>query len=196
VLTNKTVSDDSKKCRLVRVGWLAYSGHIIASGLQAGDGRSRLDVRAAERKNYRNGSYRRRCHVKRLGELHIEVPRERNGPRNVLAKVPQRMRGEVADRIRDVFYAPSREKARVAFDGVATDYESTIPSAVGCMRASLDACLTFYSFPEHEWMGLRTTNSIEREQGVQAETKPMEVLAGERSAYTLLCFMALKIEQF
>jgi putative transposase len=62
--------------------------------------------------------------------------------RNVLAKVPQKMRGEVAHRIRDVFYAPSREKARVAFDGFATDYESIIPSAVGCMRASLDACLT------------------------------------------------------
>ncbi len=57
--------------------------------------------------------------------------------RNVLAKVPQKMRGDVADRIRDVFYAPSREKARAAFDRIATDYESTIPSAVGCLRASL-----------------------------------------------------------
>lgn len=116
--------------------------------------------------------------------------------RNVLAKVPQKMRREVADHIRDVFYAPSREKARAAFDRFATDYESTIPSAVGCMRATLDACLTFYSFPEHEWMGLRTTNSIERvNKEFKRRTKPMEVLAGERSAYTLLCFVALKIEQ-
>ena len=64
------------------------------------------------------------------------------------------------------------------------------------MRASLDTCLTFYSFPEHEWMGLRTTNSIERvNKEFKRRTKPMEVLAGERSAYKLLCFVALKIEQ-
>jgi putative transposase len=47
--------------------------------------------------------------------------------------------------------------------------------------------LTFYSFPEHEWMGLRTTNSIERvNKEFKGRTKPMEVLAGERSAYKLL----------
>jgi putative transposase len=116
--------------------------------------------------------------------------------RNVLAKVPQKMRGDIADRIRDVFYAPSREKAREAFDRFAADYESSIPSAVGCMQTSLENCLTFYSFPDHEWMGLRTTNSIERvNKEFKRRTKPMEVLAGERSAYTLLCFVALKLEQ-
>jgi putative transposase len=116
--------------------------------------------------------------------------------RNVLAKAPQKMRRETADRIRDVFYAPSREKARAAFERFATDYESAIPSAVGCMQASLEKCLTFYSFPEHEWMGLRTTNSIERvNKEFKRRTKPMEVLAGERSAYKLLCFVASKIEQ-
>ena len=116
--------------------------------------------------------------------------------RNVLAKVPRTMRQEIADRIRDIFYAPSRQKARAAFEQFATAYESAIPSAVGCMRVSLENCLTFYSFPEHEWMGLRTTNSIERvNKEFKRRTKPMEVLAGERSAYKLLCFVALKIEQ-
>lgn len=116
--------------------------------------------------------------------------------RNVLAKVPRKMRREVADRIRDVFYAPSREKARAAFEQFCKNYESALPSAVGCMRASLDKCLSFYSFPQHEWMGLRTTNSIERvNKEFKRRTKPMEVLAGEGSAYKLLCFVALKLEQ-
>lgn len=115
--------------------------------------------------------------------------------RNVLAKVPQKMRAEVADRIRDVFYAPSRPKAHGAFEQFAKAYEAALPSAVGCLRTSLESCLTFYSFPEHEWMGLRTTNSIERvNKEFKRRTKPMEVLAGEKSAYKLLCFVALKME--
>jgi putative transposase len=115
--------------------------------------------------------------------------------RNVLAKVPQKMRAELADRVRDVFYAPSRQKAHAAFEQFAQDYESALPSAVGCLRASLEKCLTFYTFPEHEWMSLRTTNSIERvNKEFKRRTKPMEVLAGERSAYKLLCFVALKLE--
>lgn len=116
--------------------------------------------------------------------------------RNVLAKVPKSMKGAVADRVRDVFYAANRANARAAFEQFVTDYEPTIPSAVACLRASLEKCLTFYSFPEHEWMGLRTTNAIERvNKEFKRRTKPMEVLAGERSAYALLCFVALKIEQ-
>lgn len=115
--------------------------------------------------------------------------------RNVLAKVPQKMRAEVADRIRDVFYASGCDRARAAFELMVSDYESRVPSAIACMRASLDRCLTFYSFPEHEWMGLRTTNSIERvNKEFKRRTKPMEILAGEASAYKLLCFVALKLE--
>ena len=116
--------------------------------------------------------------------------------RNVLGKVPHKLRGQVADQLRDVFYASSREKARAAFERFASDYRSTIPSAVSCLRSALEQCLTFYSFPEEEWMGLRTTNAIERvNKEFRRRTKPMEVLAGERSAYVLLCFVALKLEQ-
>lgn len=45
-------------------------------------------------------------------------------------------------------------------------------------------------------MGLRTTNAIERmNKEFKRRTEPTEILAGERSAYTILCFVALKIEQ-
>ncbi len=37
-----------------------------------------------------------------------------------------------------------------------------IRSAVRCQDKSLDACLTFFNFPEGEWVSLRTTNIIER----------------------------------
>jgi len=44
-------------------------------------------------------------------------------------------------------------------------------------------------------VSLRTTNVIERvNKEFKRRTKPMEILAGEKSAYRLLSFIALKLE--
>jgi putative transposase len=115
--------------------------------------------------------------------------------RNVLCKVPKSLKKDVADRLRDVFYASSREKAKINFHLFIEKYEETIPSAVKSLKNNIDNCLTFYSFPEEEWISLRTSNTIERvNKEFKRRTKPMEILAGEESAYRLLSFVALKME--
>lgn len=115
--------------------------------------------------------------------------------RNVLAKVPQKFKEAVADGMRSIFYASSREKAREFFSEFKAKWEAQIPSAVKCLEKSLNACLTFFNFPEEEWISLRTTNIIERlNKEFRRRTKPMEIVAGERSCYTLLAFIALKME--
>ena len=101
----------------------------------------------------------------------------------------------VADGMRSIFYASSREKAREFFAEFKAKWEIQLPSAVRCLEKSLDACLTFFNFPEDEWISLRTTNIIERlNKEFKRRTKPMEIVAGERSCYTLLAFIALKME--
>jgi len=115
--------------------------------------------------------------------------------RNVLAKVPQKFKEPVADGMRSIFYASSREKAREFFSEFKAKWEAQIPSAVKCLEKSLDACLAFFNCPEEEWISLRTTNIIERlNKEFKRRTKPMEIVAGERSCYTLLAFIALKME--
>lgn len=115
--------------------------------------------------------------------------------RNVICKAPRKMKGKVADSLRDIFYASSKKKALEQFEAFIKEYEPTIPSAVKSLKSSIDSCLTFYSFPKEEWISLRTTNSIERvNKEFKRRTKPMEILAGEESAYRLLCFVALKME--
>ena len=115
--------------------------------------------------------------------------------RNVLAKVPQKFKQAVADGMRSIFYASSREKAREFFAEFKAKWEIQIPSAVKCLEKSIDACLTFFNCPEEEWISLRTTNIIERlNKEFKRRTKPMEIVAGERSCYTLLAFIALKME--
>jgi putative transposase len=115
--------------------------------------------------------------------------------RNVLAKVPRKLKKTIGDEIRSIFYASSRKKALAFFRQFKAHWEKQIPSAVKCLENSLETCLTYLQFPEEEWICLRTTNVIERvNKEFKRRTKPMEILAGERSCYTLLAFICLKME--
>jgi len=115
--------------------------------------------------------------------------------RNVLAKVPQKFKESIGDEMRSIFYASSKEKAMELFGQFKGKWENQLLSAVKCLEKSLDACLTFFNFSEQEWISLRTSNIIERlNKEFKRRTKPMEIVAGERSCYTLLAFIALKME--
>jgi putative transposase len=115
--------------------------------------------------------------------------------RNVLAKVPRKLKETIADEIRSIFYASSRSKAMEFFHTFKGKWERELPSAVRCLENSLEACLKYLNFPEEEWVCLRTTNVVERiNKEFKRRTKPMEILAGERSCYTLLAFVCLKME--
>lgn len=115
--------------------------------------------------------------------------------RNVLAKVPQKLKQEVADDIRSIFYASSKKKALDFFQSFRERWDKELPSAVKCLDRSIDSCLTFFHFPEEEWISLRTTNVIERlNKEFKRRTKPMEIVAGEQACYTLLAFICIKME--
>jgi len=115
--------------------------------------------------------------------------------RNILAKVPKKLKKEIADEVRSIFYASSKKKAIQFFEDFKAEWEKEIPSAIKCLERSLQACLTYLDFPQEEWVCLRTTNVIERvNKEFKRRTKSMEILAGERSCYTLLAFICLKME--
>ncbi len=115
--------------------------------------------------------------------------------RNVLAKVPKKLKKTVADEVRSIFYASSKSKALVFFEQFKSRWQKELPSAVKCLENSLESCLAYLQFPEEEWICLRTTNVIERvNKEFKRRTKPMEIVAGERSCYTLLAFVCLKME--
>ena len=115
--------------------------------------------------------------------------------RNVLAKVPKKLKKAVADDIRSIFYASSKQKAMGFFDIFREKWQRDFPSAVKCLENSIEACLTYLMCPEEEWISLRATNIIERlNKEFKRRTKPMEIVAGENACYTLLAFICLKME--
>lgn len=115
--------------------------------------------------------------------------------RNVIAKVPRKLKKEVADDLRSIFYASAKEKAVIFYKAFKEKWNKEIPSAVKSLEQSIDACLTFFQFPEEEWTSLRTTNIVERlNKEFKRRTKSMEIVAGENACYRLLTFISLKME--
>ena len=115
--------------------------------------------------------------------------------RNVLAKVPQKLKQPVADDMRSIFYASGKAKALEFARQFNERWQKEVPSAVKCLQNSLDSCLTFFDFPKEEWISLRTSNAIERlNKEFKRRIKPMEIVAGENACYTLLAFISIKME--
>ena len=115
--------------------------------------------------------------------------------RNVLAKVPKKYKQQVADGIRSIFYASSKKKSLSFYEDFKTEWEPIVPSAVSSLDQTIESCLTFFNYPQEEWVSLRTTNIIERlNKEFKRRTKPMEIVAGEQACYTLLAFISLKME--
>ncbi|HIH97157.1 MAG TPA: hypothetical protein HA348_06750 [Thermoplasmata archaeon] len=57
----------------------------------------------------------------------------------------------------------------------------------------MDACLTFFNFPQGEWISFRTTKILEPlNKEFKRRTTPMEIVAGGR--YLHLTFICLKME--
>ena len=58
--------------------------------------------------------------------------------RNVLAKVPKKIKQGVADGMRSIFYASSKEKAKEFFGQFKERWENEVPSAVKSLESSLE----------------------------------------------------------
>jgi putative transposase len=81
---------------------------------------------------------------------------------NVLGYVPTAQQESVEPELKAIFYQDNREKADQAVAAFIEKYGKVYPTAIECLNRDLEACLTFYAFPQAHWKTIRTTNVIER----------------------------------
>jgi putative transposase len=113
--------------------------------------------------------------------------------RNVLAKVPRKLKKTVADEVRSIFYASTKKKALTFFEQFKATWERELLSAVKCLENSLESCLTYLQFPQEEWVCLRTTNVIERVNNeFKRRTKPWRSSQGRSPAIRSWLLYALR----
>lgn len=202
------LSDGISKVPVLVIIGVALNGQKLVLGLQSGDKESAANWREFFRDLKSRGLQGNRIELgimdglpgleKVFGEEFPKAGIQRcqvHVARNVLAKVPRKLKQAVADDMRSVFYASSKKKAWAFHEAFVKKWERDVPSAVKCLQGSVKACLTYLDFPEEEWISLRTTNVIERlNKEFKRRTKPMEIVPGEQSCYRLLAFISLKME--
>jgi putative transposase len=81
---------------------------------------------------------------------------------NVLGYIPSSQQEAVEAELKAIFYQDSREKADQEVAAFVEKYSKPYPTAIECLQRDLEACLTFYAFPQAHWKTIRTTNVIER----------------------------------
>ena len=80
---------------------------------------------------------------------------------NVLDKIPSSLQGKAKKMIHDIYLAPTKMDANVAFDVFIEEFDLKYPKAVDSLRLHREELLSFYDFPAEQWQHLRSTNVIE-----------------------------------
>ncbi|MBI3316759.1 MAG: IS256 family transposase [Candidatus Omnitrophica bacterium] len=80
---------------------------------------------------------------------------------NVLDKMPSSLQGKAKKMIHDIYLAPAKMDANVAFDVFIEEFDLKYPKAVDSLRLHRQELLSFYDFPAEQWQHIRSTNVIE-----------------------------------
>ena len=80
---------------------------------------------------------------------------------NALDKIPSSLQGKAKKMIHDIYLAPTKMDANVAFDVFIEEFDLKYPKAVDSLRLHRQELLSFYDFPAEQWQHIRSTNVIE-----------------------------------
>jgi transposase-like protein len=113
--------------------------------------------------------------------------------RNVLTKVPQRLRARVAKQLRVIFDAPGLTEARKRLHDFAQGLGHQVPEALRCLEEGFAAATQFYAFPREHWARIRSTNGLERLHGeVKRRTRSIGAFPDRDSALRLVTAITLE----
>jgi transposase-like protein len=82
--------------------------------------------------------------------------------RNIRAKLPRAIAGDILLEVKSVYYAADRETADILAAHFIEKHSREYPTAVQCFVDDLDACLTQLKYPSGHRKFIRTTNLLER----------------------------------
>ena len=116
--------------------------------------------------------------------------------RNVLDKVPQTKRSDVAAALKTIWHQENAEEARHKAERVKEQFGRSLPAAMRTLEGALEDSLTFYVFPREHWKMLRTNNPLERlMKEIRRRTKVAEQFPHEASALLLVSARLKRIHE-
>lgn len=155
--------------------WLSFLQDMVARGLRDPllvifDGAPGLH-KAVKRMWPR--AFRQRCQVHKM--------------RNILAKLPRMMQGQMKRLIQQVFLASSHAQALKRGRALIAQFRDRYTAAMECLERDLEECVTYLRFPSAHHVRIRTTNRLERLNGEgRRRAKVIPRFPTERSCLALL----------
>jgi putative transposase len=126
-----------------------------------------------------------------------EVERQRctvHLQRNVLSRVPARLRPRVAREVAALFQASSLAAARQRLATLRARWDTELPEAMTCLQEGFAGATVFYRFPAAHWKKIRTTNGLERLHGeIKRRIRAVGAFPDRASALRLITAVALKV---
>jgi putative transposase len=114
--------------------------------------------------------------------------------RNLLGMVGRARRKELAEGLRGVFAAPSREVALRLACELAARWRASHPGVAEHLEEHVEECLTCLAFPEGHRRRIRTTNGLERlNQEIKRRTRVVRIFPNREACLRLVT--ALAVEQ-
>lgn len=114
--------------------------------------------------------------------------------KNAVNRCPETLRYAFEKMLMEVMYALSEDRARKAFLDLKAAMQKDAERAVSTIEKDLESLLVHYRFERSYWIGLKTTNPIERvNKEFKRRAKSMETM-GEQTQNALLAFTALRLE--
>lgn len=116
--------------------------------------------------------------------------------RNVLDKVPQNRRAEVAASLKTIWHQENAAEARLKATRVQEAWSRSLPAAMRTLSGALEDSLAFYAFPRGHWKMLRTNNPLERlMKEIRRRTKVAEQFPHEESALLLVTARLMRMHE-
>lgn len=126
-----------------------------------------------------------------------EAPRQRctvHLLRNVLTRVPARLRPRVVREVVALFHAKSLVVARQRLGELRARWDKELPEAMACLHDGFAAATVFYALPPAHWQKIRTTNGLERLHGeIKRRIRAVGAFPDRASALRLITAVALKV---
>ena len=113
--------------------------------------------------------------------------------RNLLGMVGRTRRGELAEGLRGVFAAPSREVALWLASELAARWRGSHPGVAEHLEEHIEECLTCLAFPESHRRRIRTTNGLERlNQEIKRRTRVVRIFPNREACLRLVAALAVE----
>jgi len=80
---------------------------------------------------------------------------------NVLDALPKKEQPEAAERLSAMMYAESRSACERKRDEFLLRFKKTDPKACASLTRDWERLVTFFDYPQEQWIHLRTTNIVE-----------------------------------